>query len=254
MGDLSGRRAIVTGGSRGIGRAIAHALAQAGADVTILGRSQASLDEAVAAGDAARGIAADVGDAPALRQALESALNDGPVDILVNNAGTAASGPFLKDDGAALAAMLAQHVTGPAEAIRMLLPGMIADGRGRIVNIASTAALKGYAFMTAYAAGKHAMLGLTRALALETARTGVTVNAICPGFTETEMVLGGMAKRAEKIGRDAGDLMAEFVDAKPMGRLVQPEEIAAAILWLVSDAAAAVTGQAIVIDGGETIA
>ncbi|PSC05512.1 3-hydroxyacyl-CoA dehydrogenase [Alsobacter soli] len=254
MGDCSGRRAIVTGGSRGIGRAIARALTRAGAETIILGRSQVSLDEAVHAGDASAARAADITDGPALRRALEHVLSDGQVDILVNNAGSAASGPFLKDDGAALASMLTQHVAAPAEAVRLVLPGMLATGRGRIVNIASTAALKGYAFMSAYGSAKHAMLGLTRCLALEHARTGVTINAICPGFTETELVLGGVQQRAAKLGREAADMLAEFKNSKPMGRLVQPDEVAAAVLWLVSDAAAAVTGQAIVVDGGETIA
>jgi NAD(P)-dependent dehydrogenase (short-subunit alcohol dehydrogenase family) len=251
MADLIGRRAIVTGGSRGIGRAIARSLTQAGANVIVFGRSEAALTAVVDAGDAGHGVVADVTDAASLRWAIERALAGGPVDILVNNAGTAASGPFLKQSDDAFAEMLAQHLTAPVLASRAVLPAMLAAGRGRILNVASTAALKGYAFMTAYTAAKHAMLGFTRALALETAASGVTVNAVCPGFTETDLVRDGMVQRAAKQGRAPEELMREFTASKPMKRLVRPDEVAAAALWLVSDGAAAVTGQAVVVDGGE---
>lgn len=254
MGNLNGRSALVTGGSRGIGRAIAQALSIAGCDVTIIGRTQASIDRAVADGVAERGICLDVGDTAALYQVLKTLASHQAVDILVNNAGTAISRPFDKQDTAAFLSMLTQHVLAPAEAARALLPGMKARAMGRIINIGSTASVKGYAYLTAYVAAKHAMLGLTRALALEVARTGVTVNCICPGFVATDLVMDGMAARAAKEARPVEVVLADFSNTKPQGRLVDPSEIAAAVLWLVSDAAAAVTGQAIMVDGGESIA
>ena len=149
--------------------------------------------------------------------------------------------------------MIADHLVGPVEMARMCLPGMKARGFGRVINMASTASITGYAFMTGYVAAKHAVLGFTRALALEVAKTGVTVNAICPGFTATDLVMGGLGARATKEGRSRDEVLAEFLASKPLGRLVQPEEIAATALWLASETAASVTGQAIVIDGGETI-
>ncbi len=251
---LAGRRAIVTGGSRGIGRAVARALTRAGAAVTIVGRDRDSLAVTVDDGDAADFCVADITDTAGLRGALAGIVEGGCIDILINNAGTAASAPFAKADMAIFDDMLAQHLRAPVQAAQVLLPAMMEAGFGRIVTIASTASLTGYPYLTAYSAAKHAVLGFTRALALEVARTGVTINAVCPGFTETDMVRDGMAKRAAKAGRAAGDLLAEFAGSKPMGRLVQPEEVAGAVLWLVSEAAASVTGQAIVVDGGETIA
>lgn len=248
---LEGRHAVVTGGGRGIGRAIAAALSGAGASVTILGRSPEALAEAVAAGAAARSLICDVTNPDSLGAQLDAALRQAPIDILVNNAGTAETGPFLKQDRALMQRMLDQHLLAPMQAARHVLPGMITAGFGRIINIASIIALKGQSHLTAYGAAKHAMLGLTRSLAVEFATTGVTVNAVCPGYTVTDLVVDGMTRRADKKGTRVEDELAKL--AGPLGRLVTPEEVAGACLWLASDSAASVTGQAIVVDGGDTI-
>jgi len=249
---LSGRRALVTGGGRGIGRAIAAALTVAGHRVTVLGRGAAALDEAVAAGDAERSFVADVTDLDGLARAIAGEITDaGPFAILVNNAGSAATGAFLKTDGAALRAMLAVNVEGPAACIRACLPAMVERGFGRIVTVASTAGLKGYAYVSGYVAAKHAVVGLTRALALEVAKSGVTVNALCPGYTDTDLVAEGVRTIAVRTGRSEAEARAHFTATNPMGRLVRPEEVADAAVWLAGDGAGAVTGQAIAIAGGE---
>jgi NAD(P)-dependent dehydrogenase (short-subunit alcohol dehydrogenase family) len=149
---------------------------------------------------------------------------------------------------------MALNFMGTVRAIRAVLPGMVERGFGRIVNIASTAGLKGYAYVAPYVAAKHAVVGLTRALAVETARSGVTVNALCPGYTDTALVRDSAARTAAKTGGTAEDVIAKLAAANPQGRLVRPDEVAAAAVWLASDAAAAVNGQAIAIDGGETAA
>ena len=179
--SLVGQHAFVTGGGRGIGRAIAAALAQAGSVVTVIGRSEAPLREAVAAGEAAGCAVADVTDAGAVKwQVAAAEATRGPIAILINNAGSAESAPFLKTEPSVFAAMWNVHVMGAVNASQAVLPGMIARGFGRIINIGSDAGLKGYAYVTAYCAAKHALVGLTRALAVETAARGITVNAVCP--------------------------------------------------------------------------
>ena len=247
---LAGLSALVTGGSRGIGLAIAQALTQAGCGVTIMGRHAASLDEAVRNGVAKHQISADVTDLDAL-----AALMAGKqFDILVNNAGTAISAPFAKQDPAAFAAMTAQHLAAPAELSRLLLPAMLAKGFGRIINIGSTASVQGYQGVAAYVAAKHAILGLTRALALEVAKKGVTVNAVCPGFTATDLILESMADTARKTGQTPEEVLAKFVSKKPLGRLVEPAEVAFAVVMLADPLASAINGQGLVVDGGESIA
>lgn len=253
QGELDGKRALVTGGSRGIGRAIAEALKKAGAQVTILGRDAEALAIAAGAGVADGFVVADVADRVALRAGIDQVLQEGRIDILVNNAGTAKTGPFESQDAAIFQAMLAQHVLAPAQASQLVLPAMRAAGSGRILMIGSTASVIGYAQVSAYCAAKHGMLGLTRSLALELARTGITVNAICPGFTKTDLVLGGIQARAAKEGREPSMVLAQIEASKPLGRLIAPEEVAAAALWLAGPLAAGVTGQAIVIDGAESI-
>ena len=249
---LAGRHAFVTGGGRGIGRAAASALAAAGAVVTVIGRGEGPLREVVAAGAAAGYGIADVTDAAAVEREIAAAERArGPIAILVNNAGAVASGPFGKSDPAVFRTMLDVHLMGAVHASRAVLPGMIARGFGRIVNVASTAGLKGYPYVTAYCVAKHALVGLTRALAAETARRGVTVNAVCPGYADTELVRDSIARVAAKTGRAPGDVLAEYTKDAPIGRLIRPEEVAAAVLYLCSPEAAAVTGTTLAVAGGE---
>lgn len=246
---LAGRRALVSGGGRGIGRAIAAALSRSGAQVTVIGRSEAPLLETVENGDAAAHAVLDVADREAAGQFMARL---GPVDILVNNAGSAETAPFAKTAPEQFRRMIDVHLMGAVHLTQPLLPGMIERGYGRIVNVASTAALKGYGYVSAYCAAKHALLGLTRSLALEAAKTGVTVNAVCPGYTDTDLVAASLERTAQKTGRARETLLAEMLADNPLGRLIRPDEVAASVLWLCGPGSGAITGQAIAIDGGET--
>jgi 3-hydroxybutyrate dehydrogenase len=252
MAALAGRHALVTGGSRGIGRAVAAALTQAGATVTVLGRDHATLAEAVARRDAAGFVVADVTDAAAVGAGIaRAAAQHGPVDILVANAGGAESAPFAKADPEQFRRMFELNVMGSVHAIRAVLDGMVARRFGRIVAVASLAGLKGYAYVSAYCAAKHAVVGLVRALASETAATGVTVNAVCPGYTDTDMVRESAARIAAKTGRPAEEAVAAMVRNNPLGRLITPDEVATAVIYLCSPAASAVTGTTLTVGGGE---
>jgi 3-hydroxybutyrate dehydrogenase len=248
---LAGRRALVTGGGRGIGLAVARALTEAGADVSILGRTAAHLDKAVASGAASRAVVADVTDPAALEAAVRQVETGGPLDILVNNAGHAETAPIRRMDRALFDRMIALNLTSVFDGIRLTLPGMVERGRGRIVSIASTAGLTGYPYVSGYCAAKHGVVGLTKALAKEVATSGVTVNCVCPGFTETDLVAGSIETIVAKTGRSAEAALAELTKTMPIGRLVRPQEVASAVLWLVSDEAAAVTGLALPVAGGE---
>ena len=245
---VAGKRAVVTGGGRGIGRATAAALTRAGHDVTVLGRSIPALEATVAAGEAAKWISVDVTDESALAAALVGI----DVDILVNNAGIADSAPFVKSDLALYRRLMAVNFESVIIATRTVLPGMIARGFGRVISIASIAGLKGYPYVTAYCASKHAVVGLTRALAQEVAKTGVTVNALCPGYVDTDLVHDGAARIAAKTGRAAEDDHRRLPQVQPAGPADRAEEVAGAVVWLAGADAAAVNGQAIAIDGGET--
>jgi NAD(P)-dependent dehydrogenase (short-subunit alcohol dehydrogenase family) len=252
MATLSGRHALVTGGGRGIGRAVAAALSAAGATVTVLGRQQAALDEAVAAGDAAGVIVADVTDAAAIEAGVKAAeAARGPFDILVANAGGVSTAPFGKTDPAQFQKLFDLNVMGIVHATRAVLPGMVGRKFGRIVAVASTAGLKGYPYVSAYCTTKHAVVGLVRSLAVETAKTGVTVNAVCPGYTDTDLVRDSVASVSGKTGKSHEDVVAQYVKDVPMARLIKPEEVAAAVVYLCSVEAAAVTGTAMTIAGGE---
>jgi 3-hydroxybutyrate dehydrogenase len=243
--------ALVTGGGRGIGRAIASALAQSGATVTVLGRDRATLESAVAAGAAHFAATADVADQAAVSAAIAQAARRQPIDILVANAGIAESAPFARSDAALFHRMMDVNFMGVVHAVQAALPSMKGRPYGRIVAVASTAGLKGYAYVSAYSAAKHAVIGLVRSLALELASTGVTVNAVCPGFTETDLVAGSIDNIMSKTGRTKEQAIAELASHNPQKRLIQPSEVADAVLWLCGESAGAITGQAIAVAGGE---
>jgi len=243
--------ALVTGGGRGIGRAIAASLVGAGATVTVLGRNAATLEEAVSAGAAHFSAVADVSDEAALKAAIAKASARQPIDILIANAGSAESAPFAKSDDAFFTRMMDVNFMGVVHAIRAVLPEMRDRPHGRIVAVASTAGLKGYSYVSAYSAAKHAVIGLVRSLALELATTGVTVNAVCPGFTDTDLVAGSIDNIMKKTGRSREQAIAELAKHNPQGRLVSPQEVANAVLWLCGEGAGSITGQAIAVAGGE---
>jgi NAD(P)-dependent dehydrogenase (short-subunit alcohol dehydrogenase family) len=243
--------ALVTGGGRGIGRAIAAQLARSGARVTVLGRQRATLDETVAAGDAHFADVADVADAAAVGAAIAKAAMRQPIDILIANAGIAESASFSRSDTALFQRMMDVNFMGVVHAIQAALPSMKSRPNGRIIAVASTAGLKGYAYVSAYGAAKHAVIGLVRSLALELANTPITVNAVCPGFTDTDLVAGSIDNIMNKTGRSREQAVAELAKYNPQGRLVTPQEVADTVLWLCGEGASAITGQAIAVAGGE---
>ena len=252
MATLDGRHALVTGGGRGIGRAIAKALSDAGATVSVLGRQEVALKDAVSAGEAKGYVIADVTDEAAVDAAVEQAVAArGPVDILIANAGTAVSVPFAKSSNAQFRDMFELNVMGVVHATRAVLGDMTKRGFGRIVVNSSVAGLKGYAYVTAYCMAKHAVVGFVRALAQETVKSGVTVNAVCPGYTDTDLVQASFVHVIEKTGRTREQALAAMLKDKPISRLITPEEVASAVLYLCSDGASAITGTTLTVAGGE---
>ncbi len=247
MAPLQGRHALVTGGGRGIGRAIAAALTQAGAAVTIAGRGEPALADVVRAGQAAGYVIADVTDARAVDNGVKRAVAArGPVDVLVANAGTAIAAPFIKATAEQFRDMFEQHVLGMVHPVQAVLSGMIARGFGRIVAVASIVGLRASPNVSPYTTAKHGMVGLMRSIALETAGSGVTANAVCPGYVDTDLIRGPLERLVEK-GTSEKEALARFTARVPVGRLVRPEEVAEAVLYFCSPNAAATTGATLII-------
>ncbi len=239
--------AIVTGGGTGVGSDTAQRLAKAGYTVTIMGRSEGSLQSQ----DLPYQIC-DVTDREAVKRAFDAARADnGPINVVVANAGAAHSVPFAKMTPDDLTAMLDVNLTGVFNVWQEALPDMKAAGTGRMIAIASTAGLKGYPYVSGYCAAKHGVVGLTRALAIELAATGITVNAVCPGFIETPMLDRSIANIVSKTGMTKEDAAKSLTKGNPQRRFIQTDEVAETVLWLCSDAARSVNGHALSISGGE---
>jgi len=274
---LTGHHAFITGGSRGIGLACARALLAQGASVTIAGRDAAALESAAASlrvGNARTGkplpdpqgqapavlrprvdvCVLDVTDEAAVHAAIASAAQQlGSITILLNNAGQAQPAPFAKTTSRHWQQMLDVNLTGAFHCTQAVLPQMLEKGWGRIINIASTAGLKGYKYVSAYVAAKHGLVGLTKALALELATKNITVNAVCPGYTETDIVQEAIANIMQKTSRSEEQARAELAAGNPQQKLVQVEEVANAVAWLCQPASGAMTGQSIAVAGGEVM-
>jgi NAD(P)-dependent dehydrogenase (short-subunit alcohol dehydrogenase family) len=250
---ITGKHALVTGGGTGVGRAIALALAETNVAVTICGRRKEQLAAVTDANKRISAIAADVADEAAMTALYaEAEKARGPVDIVVANAGMSGSSPAQRTSLSDWQRTLDVNLTGSFLTVKPALAGMTSAKSGRVVFVASTAGLKGYAYVAPYVAAKHGVVGLMRALATELARTGVTVNAVCPGFVETDMLEESVRRIVDKTGRTVEQARASLAATNPQGRFIQPQEIAAAVLWLCSEAAGSITGQAISLSGGET--
>ena len=251
---LDGAHALITGGGTGIGAAIAARLAATGARVTVVGRRPEPLRKIADRLATAQTVTFDVTDEAAIEAGLATATERfGPVGILVNNAGAAESAPFVRTVPDTWRTMLEVNLTGVFLVTRAVLPAMLERRWGRMVSIASTAGLKGYAYVAAYCAAKHGVIGMTRSLALEVAQKGITVNAVCPGYTETELLADSVANIMSKTGVSEEEARAQLVESNPQRRFVCPEEVAEAAAWLVGPNTDAITGQAIVVAGGEVM-
>lgn len=248
---LAGRHAVVSGGGRGIGRAIAAALRHQGARVSILGRDEASLDATCESGDADAHAVCDVRDEAAMAAAVAKLAATQPIDIAVANAGAVETGTFLRSPAERFRRLHEINLIGTVNLFHATLPGMIERGGGRLVAIASTAGHRGYPNVAAYVAAKHAVVGLVKSLALETALTGVTVNAVCPGYADTDMVATGLDTIIAKTGATREQALTEMVKANPQRRLIEPQEVAASVLYLCGPASNSITGQSLLINGGE---
>ncbi len=251
MIDLKDKHAVITGGGSGIGAAIAEVLGAAGAKITVMGRKEGPIGEIAGRLETAQAVTCDVTDQASIDTAFAKARDGfGPVHILINNAGSGESAPFGAITADQWDSMLSVNLTGVFRCTQTVLKEMTDGGWGRIVTVASTAGLTGYAYVAAYCAAKHGAVGMTRALALEVARTGVTANAACPGYTETDMLAATLENIAAKTGLSIEDARKTLLKDNPQGRFVTPEEVADSVLWLCGDGAASINGQAIAIDGG----
>ena len=255
--SVEGLHAVVTGGGSGIGAAVAHALLEAGARVTVVGRNaerlQAQLLALSTLGHAEQQVM-DVGTEESVQGGFAALVaRSGPVDILVNNAGQVETASLARTSTDLWQRMLQVNLTGTFLCSREVVTGMSTRGFGRIVNVASTAALTGYAYVAAYCAAKHGVLGLTRAMALEFAARGVTINAVCPGYTDTDIITRAVQTIVETTGRSDAESRAEFAASNPQGRLITPQEVAASVLWLSRRDSTAMNGQAIAVCGGEVM-
>jgi NAD(P)-dependent dehydrogenase (short-subunit alcohol dehydrogenase family) len=254
---LEGLHAVVTGGGRGIGAATARRLAAMGAAVTVVGRTPEPLralavELAQHHGRPFHAAPADVTDGAQLDEAFAGAREVlGPVAILINNAGAVESTPFLRLEEDRWRALLDVNLTSAYLCTRRALPDMVEHGWGRVVNVASVAGVTGVPYVSAYVAAKHGLVGLTRSLAVEVARKGVTVNAVCPGYVDTDLVAGSVAELAEKTGKAADELRDALVRHNPVGRLLTPDEVASSVAWLCHPEQAMVNGHALVLSGGE---
>ena len=246
------RLALVTGGGRGIGAAIARKLAAGGARVIVTGRSADEIDGVAKEIDGVA-VRADLADRADQDRLIADVRAIGTIDVIVNNAGIAVSAPMDKTDDATWDRIMEVNATAPYRLVRALAPAMIAAGWGRIVNVASNAGVSGYGYTSAYCASKHAMVGWTRALAVDLARTGVTINAVCPGWVATKMVDDAVATIVAKTGRSADDARATLAAMSPQRRLIEPAEVAHAVAMLCADDARGIHGQTILIDGGQVL-
>jgi NAD(P)-dependent dehydrogenase (short-subunit alcohol dehydrogenase family) len=253
--QLAGLHAVVTGASRGIGAVIAAALVAEGVKVSLLGRDAGTLQrvaEELGGDERARAITTDVTDSASVQSAFTVARGSfGPVQLLINNAGQAASAKFTDTDEALWNRLFAVNLHGTFLCSRQAVPDMLHAGFGRIVNVASIAGLRGGAYISAYVSSKHAVIGLTRSLALEYATRNITVNAVCPGYVDTDIVKSAIATIRSKTGRSEEEALAALVATNPQRRLIEPREVADTVMWLCRPGSESVTGQSIVLAGGE---
>jgi NAD(P)-dependent dehydrogenase (short-subunit alcohol dehydrogenase family) len=253
---LAGRVALVTGASRGIGKAIAEQLAAAGARVVCAARSTQAIAELAAAlpGEGHVALTMDVGQREAIDAALAQLASEvGPVDVLVANAGIAESAPFERTEDEAWERMMSVNATSVFRLCRALVPKMIESGWGRVVVVASNAALVGYHYSSAYCASKHAVLGFMRAMALEVAKSAVTVNAVCPGWVDTDMAAEAVARIADKTGKSSAEAKRALERMSPQQRMVTPAEVASLVSYLCHPDAGSIHGQALAVDGGQVM-